>query len=277
MGAPRPAERALLCFNPFFGILKPRTGSGVKRRAGCGLSCLSGVNEMKPIVGVMPLWDEGKDSLWMLPGYLDGIHQAGGIPIIFPFSADERELDQLMGLCAGFLFTGGHDVSPGIYGEEPMERLVDVCEKRDAMEMIVLKMALRADKPVLGICRGLQLINAALGGTLYQDLPTQHPSGVSHRQPPPYALPAHPVALMKDSPLYRVLRTDQLAVNSCHHQAVKAAAPGLLPMAVSPDGLIEALYKPDQRFLWAVQWHPEFSFRTDDSSRKIFKAFIGAL
>ena len=95
----------------------------------------------KPIAGVMPLWDDEKDSIWMLPGYLDGINQAGAIPLIFPFSIDEEELSQLTELCDGFLFTGGHDVSPRLYHEQPMEGIISCCEKRDQMETIVLKKA----------------------------------------------------------------------------------------------------------------------------------------
>ena len=232
---------------------------------------------MKPIVGVMPLWDDRKNSLWMLPGYMDGIRLAGGIPVVFPLSSDEQDLEQLAGLCDGFLLTGGHDVSPKIYGEEPIGGLSDTCEKRDVMETIVLGNAMDADKPVLGICRGIQFINAVLGGTLYQDLPTQNPTAADHRQKPPYDIPAHTVAVVKGSPLYECVKTEQLSVNSYHHQAVKAVAPGLAPMAVSPDGIVEALYKPDRRFLWGVQWHPEFSFRTDANSRKIFEAFTAAM
>ena len=137
---------------------------------------------MKPLIGVMPLWDDEKESLWMLPGYLDGITDAGGIPVVFPFSANEQELDQLTDLCGGFLFTGGHDVSPEIYGETPLPGLVDICRKRDAMETLVLKKAMAADKPILGICRGIQFINAVLGGSLWQDLPSQHSSTVDHHQ-----------------------------------------------------------------------------------------------
>ena len=135
----------------------------------------------QPVVGVMPLWDEDRDSLWMLPGYLDGVMAAGGLPIIFPFTADAAELDRLLGLCDGVLLTGGHDVSPELYGEQPPEGLVCSCRMRDDMEAVVLQKAMAADLPVLGICRGIQFINAALGGTLYQDLPTQHPSAVTHR------------------------------------------------------------------------------------------------
>ena len=131
---------------------------------------------MKPVIGVIPLWDDERDSIWMLPGYMDGISEAGGLPIIFPFTSDSQNIDQLFGLCDGILLTGGHDVSSKLYHEEPLEGLVEYCEKRDAMEEIVLAKALKEDVPVLGICRGIQFINAALGGTLYQDIPLQHPS-----------------------------------------------------------------------------------------------------
>ena len=231
---------------------------------------------MKPIVGLMPLWDDRKDSIWMLPGYMDGISQAGGIPVILPFSSDEQELGQLIDMCDGFLFTGGQDVSPKIYGEEPLEGLVDVCEKRDEMETAVLKAAIDLDKPVLGICRGIQFINAALGGTLYQDIPTQHPTQIDHHQTPPYDVSVHEVEIVKGSPLYKCLNTERLSVNSYHHQAVKDVAPGLKIMAAAEDGLVEGLYMPEHRFLWAVQWHPEFSFRKDENNRKIFKAFVDA-
>lgn len=231
---------------------------------------------MKPVIGVMPLWDDEKDSIWMLPGYMDGINEAGGLPIIFPFSADRQEIYQLLGLCDGILMTGGHDVSPKLYHEEPMEKLVECCVKRDEMEKIVLEKALEDDVPVLGICRGIQFINAALGGTLYQDIPLQHPSGVDHHQKAPYDIPAHIVTIMKGSPLHKCLSITQLPVNSLHHQAVRELAPGLEAMACSPDGLVEAAFLPGKRFFWAVQWHPEFSYKSDDNSRKILKAFVDA-
>lgn len=232
---------------------------------------------MKRIVGVMPLWDDEKDSIWMLPGYMDGVRQAGGLPIIFPFTEDEQELDQLVRMCEGFLFTGGQDVSPELYQETPLEGLVTTCGKRDAMERIVLEKAIEADRPILGICRGIQFINAALGGTLYQDIPSQHPSETEHHQHAPYDIPVHDVTIIKDSPLHKCLKVDRLPVNSCHHQAVRELAPGLKPMAISPDGLVEAVFLEDKTYLWAVQWHPEFSFKTDKYSRMIFRSFIKAM
>ena len=230
----------------------------------------------KPVIGVMPLWDDEKESMWMLPGYFEGIIQAGGTPIMFPMLTDEQDLCHLVDISDGILFTGGHDVSLELYGEEPIEGVV-ACKKRDDMEKIVLRMAIETDKPVLGICRGIQFINAALGGTLYQDLPTQFNSVLEHHQQPPYDVPVHSVNIMKDSPLYSCLNLEKIQVNSYHHQAVKDVAPGLKVMATAEDGLVEGLYMPDHRFLWAVQWHPEFSYLKDENSQKIFKAFIDSV
>ena len=143
------------------------------------------------------------------------------------------------------------------------------------MERELLNRALEQDKPILGICRGLQFLNVALGGTLYQDLPTEHPPGIEHPMKPPYDQAAHMVRTLPDTPLAALLQKTDLDVNSCHHQAVKTLAPGLAEMARSTDDLIEAVYLPGKTFVWAVQWHPELSFRTDENSRKIFQAFIG--
>lgn len=231
---------------------------------------------MKPIIGVMPLWDDDKDSIWMLPGYMDGIRQAGGLPVIFPITDDEEDLKQLIHKCNGLLFTGGHDVSPERYLEQPLEGLLSCCEKRDSMEGVVLRGAIKENIPVLGICRGIQFINAALGGTLYQDLPLQHPSEIEHHQCAPYDVPVHDANILPDSPLHHLLGSRRIPVNSYHHQAVKKLAPDLQVMAVSTDGIVEAVWMPSHRFLWAVQWHPEFSFQKDENSRKIFQAFVGA-
>ena len=231
---------------------------------------------MKPIIGVMPLWDDDKESIWMLPGYMDGIKEAGGLPIIFPMTTDEEEIKQLCDMCTGFLFTGGHDVSTELYHEKPIPGMVDSCRTRDDMELKVLDIAVKQDKAVLGICRGIQFINAALGGSLYQDLPSQRPSAVEHHMTAPYDRAAHKVKICEDSPLYKLLDKEKLGVNSYHHQAIKKLSPQLKAMAVSEDGLIEAVYIPGKKYIWAMQWHPEFSFRVDQDSRKIFKSFVDA-
>ena len=129
---------------------------------------------------------------------------------------------------------------------------------------------------MLGICRGIQFLNAALGGTLWQDLPVQCPSPVDHHQTGAYDKPIHTVRLLPGTPLANLLQREVLPVNSYHHQAVRALAPGLAPMAVAPDGIVEAVYEPGRRFVWAVQWHPEFSWKADEASRRIFAAFVGA-
>lgn len=228
----------------------------------------------KPIIGVTPLVDDEKESLWMLPGYMNGIEQAGGLPIMLPLTTKNKELEQLANMCDGFLFTGGHDVTPNIYRKEKLSVCGDCCIARDEMEKLLFSLILRMDKPVLGICRGIQLINACLGGNLYQDLPTQKPSNVEHHQTPPYDIPIHEVKIVENSPLYKLLKTNSLMVNSYHHQAIKEIAPTLKAMAYAPDGLIEAVYLPDKYFVWALQWHPEFSFEKDEASRKIFACLV---
>lgn len=232
---------------------------------------------MLPVVGIIPLWDDEKQSLWMLPGYMNGLRQAGCLPMMLPLTNDEGEISQIMSIVDGILFTGGHDVSPEMYGETPLGDTVVTCKIRDEMETVILRKSLELDKSVLGICRGIQFINAALGGTLYQDIPTQYPSDIEHHQSAPYDIPIHKVILSKDSPLYDLIKKDELFVNSYHHQAVKELAHGLIAMAESEDGLVEAVYKPGQKFLWAVQWHPEFSYLSDEISCSIFKAFAESM
>ena len=233
---------------------------------------------MKPVIGVMPLWDERKDSIWMLPGYLDGIAKAGGLPIVFPLTDDEDSLSQLVEMCDGLLFTGGQDVCPEYYKEKKLTENVVCCKERDRQETVALKLALEKNKAILGICRCLQFINVYFGGTLYQDLPSQHTSDTVHQQSAPYDRPVHQVSVLPNTPLYDTLHEENLMVNSLHHQAVKNLAAPLKAMAVSEDSLIEGAYLPSYSFLWAVQWHPEFSFKQDRASHLIFEKFVaGAL
>lgn len=230
----------------------------------------------RPMIGIVPLVDIERESYWMLPGYMEGIRQAGGVPVMLPLTADPQEIEALADAMDGFLFSGGHDVSPELYGEEKLPECAACCPERDAMEPGLLRAALERNKAVLGICRGIQLINAALGGTLYQDLPSLHPSEVCHRQAAPYDVPAHEVRIVESSPLHALLGKSEIGVNSCHHQAIKSLASGLKEMAWSPDGLIEAVYMPEKPFVWAVQWHPEFSYKVNPDSVAIFGAFVSA-
>ena len=225
-----------------------------------------------PIIGVTPLWDAERKSVWMLPDYLDGIKAAGGVPVVLPIEISEADADRIVETCDGFLFTGGQDVAPELYGTEDTTGTVVPSLERDKLETLLLSKALQADKPILGICRGLQFINAFLGGTLWQDLASQHPSDIVHRQGKPYGIPTHKVLLSGD--LQRLLGKDTLEVNTLHHQAIKDLGKDLIPMAESPDGLIEAVKLVGKRFVCAVQWHPEYMFKTDADSLKVFSWFV---
>lgn len=230
----------------------------------------------KPLIGVLPLVDTERNSFWMLPGYLHGIEQAGGLPVMLPLTTEEASLKQLVETMDGFLFTGGQDVSPELYGKAKRPYCGQCLPQRDEMEIELLELALGADKPLLGICRGIQLLNAAMGGTLYQDLPTEHPSDVQHFQSPPYDVPVHRVRVGIGSPLHWGLGVEELNVTSYHHQGIQDLAPSLAPMAWAEDGLVEAVCLPTVRFAWAVQWHPEFTYQNDEDSRDLFKALVKA-
>ena len=231
----------------------------------------------RPMIGILPLVDEGRDSYWMLPGYMKGVEEAGGIPVMLPLTDDEDEIRQLSESFDGFIFTGGPDVSPWVYGEEKLDICGDCTEMRDKMERVLLPLVLEQNKSVLGICRGIQILNAVLGGNLYQDHPTQHPSQINHRMAAPYDREEHEVAIVEGTPLAEIVGVCRMGVNSCHHQAIKDLAPSLEVMATADDGLIEAVYMPGKNFTIAVQWHPEFSYKVNENSKKIFKAFVDSM
>ncbi len=232
----------------------------------------------KPIIGVLPLWDDQKSSIWMLPGYVDALRLSGAIPMILPLEIEDEDLRQICSHCDGFLFTGGHDVAPSLYNEPKSPLCGDANPLRDSLEARVFSYATERNIPILGICRGIQIINALCGGTLYQDLASEYDPSCReiHQMRPPYDQPCHKVTLVEDSPLHQLTKANTLDVNSYHHQAVKDLAPELEVMAHSEDGLIEAICMPSQRFVWAVQWHPEFNFNTSESSRAIVGAFVEA-
>ncbi|MDR2102460.1 MAG: gamma-glutamyl-gamma-aminobutyrate hydrolase family protein [Treponema sp.] len=232
---------------------------------------------LKPVIGVVPIWDEKQGRWWMRPGYMEGIIQAGGLPLMLPMTLDEDGARQFADLCAGFLFTGGGDVSPHYYGAEILPCCGSICKERDTMEKTLFSIAvLQHRKNAFGICRGIQLFNVFLGGTLYQDIPTQLPkSRISHNQRPPYNRTVHQVQVEPGSLLRDLLGTDTLAVNSSHHQAIAELSPQLIPMARSKDGLIEAVCMKDRPFVWGVQWHPEWLL-SEESHRKLFDRFVDA-
>ncbi|MDR1617012.1 MAG: gamma-glutamyl-gamma-aminobutyrate hydrolase family protein [Syntrophomonadaceae bacterium] len=230
----------------------------------------------KPIIGVTPIWDEDKNSIWMEPGYMNGIAQAGGIPVILPLAADKSVYAQIAHKFDGFLFTGGYDIAPVCYNEKKSPRCGFTYVERDKSETVLFREALlRLDKPVFGICRGIQLFNVIMGGVLYQDIPTEFESSVKleHNQEPPYDVPVHKVRLKESGILRQLLGTEEIAVNSCHHQGIKILSDQLETLALSEDGLVEAVRLPGKTFAIAVQWHPELAPRSE-VSRKLFRAFV---
>lgn len=230
----------------------------------------------KPLIALMPLWDEKMNSYWMLPGYMDLIIKSGGVPVMLSFSDDEQSVKEIADRFDGFVFTGGDDIDPAKYGEKKIKECGQPCVHRDSLEFALFREVIKTDKPILGICRGMQFLNAALGGTLYQDLPTQKPSEVCHKQPAPFDALTHSVTVEKGTMLYDIVGTEKLMVNTLHHQAVDKIAPCLVPCAKADDGLVEAVYAPEKAFLLGVQWHPEMIFGQEENSIKIGKAFVEA-
>jgi putative glutamine amidotransferase len=229
-----------------------------------------------PAIGVIPLWDEEKNSIWMLPGYMQGLEEACAVPMILPLTLSETVLKQAVSLFDGFLFTGGHDVNPKLYGQEKTSHCGEICETRDGMEAYIFREAvLKQNKPALGICRGIQFFNAILGGSLYQDIPAEFPSAINHAKGHT-ASPAHNVRIVPGSPLHKLVGKENLEVNSSHHQGISNLAKGLEIMALADDGLVEAVYMPERPDVWAVQWHPECSLQ-DEISRKIFSSFVKSI
>ena len=165
-------------------------------------------------------------------------------------------------------------MNPALYDREKTDRCGEICDERDRMEAYLFHEAvLRHNKPALGICRGIQLFNALLGGSLYQDIPTEFPNAINHVKGPPYDVPAHSVRIIPKSPLYELMGKERIEVNSYHHQGINRIAEGLEIMALADDGLIEAVYMPYRPYVWAVQWHPEFSLK-DEISKKLFASFV---
>jgi putative glutamine amidotransferase len=228
----------------------------------------------RPVIGVVPLSDGTEGKVLMYPGYIQGLEEAGAVPVILPLTVSERVLKQIADLLDGFLFTGGSDLDPEWYGCEKAGYCGEVCETRDQMEAYLFREAvLNQNKPALGICRGIQLFNAFLGGSLYQDLPAEFSSAISHKPGPPYDVPAHAVLLLPESPLCKLAGKERLEVNSDHHQGISRIAERLEVMALADDGLVEAVYMPDHPYVWAVQWHPELLLE-DETSKKLFASFV---
>lgn len=230
----------------------------------------------KPLIALTPAHDTDNNDIKMRPTYLRALKAAGAIPVVLPLEASEEELKQLASEFDGFLFTGGPDVHPFLFGEETQAHCGNVSVERDQMELALLPLVMELKKPVLGICRGIQVLNIALGGNIWQDIPSQIKNDfpIAHSQPFYYNIPSHSVVLSQGTLLARISGKRNIKVNSMHHQAVKDLAPGLVASAYSPDRLIEALEMPGYPFFVGVQWHPEYLWEKNDEAFELFKTFV---
>ena len=211
------------------------------------------------------------------PPYCRSIEGSGANYRVLDWTLDEQQLDDYISTCDGFVFTGGDDIDPSHYGDEILPECGDIIPERDAFEFAFFPKVLESKKPVLGICRGCQLLNVALGGTLWQDIPSQVKNTYQH-QPSPVELIAertHNAVIVQNTKLHEILKTSKMKVNSMHHQAIKDLGAGLTLSAVSTDGIPEGFELSGHPFLVAVQWHPEWLFPKDDSFA-LFSAFVKA-
>jgi putative glutamine amidotransferase len=205
--------------------------------------------------------------------YCDAVARAGGLPIPLPH---EPELaTEYLARIDGLLITGGaFDVDPSLFGAATRHATVKTKDRRTAFEYAITRGAIEADKPVLGICGGQQLMNVVLGGTLIQHIPDEIANALPHEQPNPRTEPGHNVKIVAGTLLHRVVKELELPVNSAHHQAVKDVGQGIIVNALAPDGVIEGIEDPRRRFVIGVEWHPEYSISPGDD--RIFDAFIRA-
>ena len=239
---------------------------------------------MPPLIGISAR--SVVDEAWCPPlvgtrkGYIDAVIAAGGVPLVLPPTDDMRVLRGMFDALDGLLLTGGVDVAPGLYGEQPHPRLGAVNADRDAAEIPLARWAVTEGKPVFGICRGIQVLNVALGGTLYQDLPSQRPGEIDHEMSVKHECwnnLDHDLALAHDSRLARLLDTTSLGVNSLHHQAIKELGSGLRVVGHAPDGVVEAVEGMNGHFVLAVQCHPEELWQgVDRRWRVVFRALVEA-
>jgi putative glutamine amidotransferase len=205
--------------------------------------------------------------------YCGAVAQAGGLPVPLPHEPElaEAYLERIHGL----IVTGGaFDVDPALFGAASRHATVKLKTRRTEFELAMVRGALERDMPILGICGGQQLLNVALGGSLIQHIPDEVDACLAHEQPNPRDEPGHEVELAAGSKLAAIAGTHRIPVNSAHHQAVKAVAPGCIASAMASDGVIEAIEDPSRKFCMGVQWHPEFTISPADAA--LYRAFIKA-
>lgn len=230
---------------------------------------------MKPIIGISSNLKEQ-----VLSVSTDNIHavlESGGVPIVLP-NIEGDDLDSIAEMIDGLLLTGGGDIDPTLFGEEPHPRLGNITPERDTFEIALIQKMLELNKPILGICRGAQILNIAVGGDMYQDIHSQIENKLlQHDQKAPRTHASHFVWIMKDSILSDIVQLETFKVNSFHHQAVKKVPQGFGISAIASDGMIEAIESKTHKFVMGLQWHPEcLLLKNDLMSANIFQAFLSA-
>jgi putative glutamine amidotransferase len=236
------------------------------------------LNIKRPLIGITPGYDYDAGRLYINNGYVRGVMEAGGLPMIMPVTEDMAILRDIIHLFDGFLISGGPDMDAGYYSEENMPFNGEISPYRDLIETEIIKRAAERNKPVFGICRGIQVINVALGGSLYQDIEAEANGKevLKHSQKAPKWYPTHDIFIERNSKVWQSFGKDCVRVNSFHHQAVKNLAAGLQVTSRSADGIIESIEHGEHIFLVGVQWHPELMWQRDRSFLKLFELFIKA-
>lgn len=231
---------------------------------------------MKPIVGITA--EVQKDnSYFMPPVYANAVTQAGGIPMLIPLIPEE-DIDAMCEQIDALFLTGGEDIDPSYYGQDPHVHLGKIAPRLDEMEHALVKKMLELDKPYIGVCRGLHMLNVVTGGSLYQSIHSQREEDVmQHKQTAERTHRSHPVKVEKDSRMYEMLQEDEFKVNSYHHQACHEVTEPLRIVARAKDGIIEGVESTEHSFVFGFQWHPEeFAMVGDEPSKRVFKAYIDA-
>lgn len=236
---------------------------------------------MRPLIGIPCHPGFRADSARPIYGnnrtYVHAVERAGGVPILIPLLGDLSGLTTLLPRLDGLLLSGGIDIQPLYYGEEPHPMLGEVEPQLDELELALAEWAIREDIPTLGICRGHQMLNVALGGTLYQDLAAQYPDSLRHANwDQPRDTRIHSVIVEPGSRMEQILGTHELLANSLHHQGVKTPGKGVIITGSAEDGVVELLEVPAHRFMIGVQCHPEELYTTDAAWARVFTAFVDA-
>ncbi len=236
--------------------------------------------ERRPIIGISSsvIVDEagsfaGYKRAYVNKDYVDAVVRAGGVPLIIPFSTDKEVIISQAQLIDGLILSGGHDIDPYNYGQEPSQKIGETFPERDTYEMILLEESKKRNIPILGICRGFQLINVAAGGTLYQDLSLIPGNILKHNQVSNPTLKTHKVEIKENSFISSIFGKETM-VNSFHHQVINKVANDFIVVAKASDGVVEAIEHKTYKFLVAVQWHPEMLAVNCEKARELFSKFV---